>query len=168
MTNQEIRARLLSALTNYDRKQAGKRGYNPYALPQYLARLDEVMADIGRGAEMRAALVAAFTGRLADACLRAVSAAITTNDEARGGPIGYAPVVSVATRQYVRHEWIAQDEGEAICMHCGITESLFERKIIDAPMIEWDCESVKEMRRQEPVSRDASDGESVRTMLDCG
>lgn len=81
---------LIHAVTAYDRKQSSKRGYNQYALGIYFQRIDEVCADIERGADVRAAIVAGFTGRLADHCLRALSLPITTNSEAFGSGI-YQP-----------------------------------------------------------------------------
>ena len=40
---------LVMAVTEYDRKQSVKRGYNRYDLPQYFMRIDEIMADIDSG-----------------------------------------------------------------------------------------------------------------------
>lgn len=82
---------LISAVTQYDRKQSAKRGYNPYALGIYFARVDDIMRDIEAGADVRAAIVAGFTGRLADHCLRALKLPITTKEEAFGSPV-YRPV----------------------------------------------------------------------------
>lgn len=87
-----IRQTLVHAVTAFDRKQSTKRGYNIYALGQYLIRVDEVCADIDKGAETRAAIVAGFNGRLADACLRALNLPITSEDECRNGPCCYTPV----------------------------------------------------------------------------
>jgi len=74
MTTQNARLRLalVSAATQFDAKQAKKRYWNPYALPQYLARIDDVMADIEHGAPIRAALLAGFSDRLLSAMLKAV------------------------------------------------------------------------------------------------
>lgn len=48
-------------------------------------------------------------------------------------------------RTYVRHRWIAtgKDGRNAYCFVCGITEKVFEKRIENAPMIEWDCVAVK-------------------------
>lgn len=86
-----IKARLLHALTEYDRRQSKRKDYNRYAFGQYLLRLDEVMADISRGADVRQAVTAGFLGRLADACLRALGLPITTVEEARGTIRGAFP-----------------------------------------------------------------------------
>lgn len=85
-----VKDALIHAVTEYDRKQSTRRGYNPHALGQYFQRIDLICADIGSGANVRAAIVAGFTGRLADACLRAVGEPVTTDEECRGGYI-YKP-----------------------------------------------------------------------------
>lgn len=92
MNAQEIRFRLTHALTEYDRKQSKKRFYNPYALGQYLLRLDSVCEDIEQGAEPRQAILAAFNDRLLDVCLRALKLPISTNDETINASIVYNPV----------------------------------------------------------------------------
>jgi len=83
--------KLISALTQYDAKQAKRKGHNPYALGIYFQRVDDVVADIEAGADIRAEVVAGFTGRLADHCLRALGLPITTDEEQRGGYC-YKPV----------------------------------------------------------------------------
>ena len=85
--------KLISALTQYDARQAKRKGHNPYALGIYFQRVDDVMRDIESGADIRAAVVAGFTGRLADTCLRALDLPITTDAEQRGGYC-YTPVKS--------------------------------------------------------------------------
>jgi hypothetical protein len=86
-----------AAVTTYDRKEEdrarrSKRGYhNRYALGQYLLRVDEVVADVAAGSTPRAAIVAGFTGRLADTLLRAIGEPATTDAERRGGIEGYVP-----------------------------------------------------------------------------
>lgn len=59
-----IKAKLESAVTAYDRKQVGKRGYNIYALGIYLQRVDSVVADIEAGAKLADALRSGFCDRL--------------------------------------------------------------------------------------------------------
>ena len=86
MTQNQIHAALTHALTLYDQKEAKKKGYNRYALGIYFQRLEEIMADIERGADPRQAIVAGFDGRLADACCRAIGATITTKKEAHLQP----------------------------------------------------------------------------------
>lgn len=92
--SERVRAVLVHALTEYDRKQSRKRGYNPHALGIYFQRLDDICADIDAGADVRAAIVAGFSDRLVDSCLRALKLPITTNDEALYGAMVYTPVKS--------------------------------------------------------------------------
>lgn len=94
-----VRARLGLALTTYDRRQSGRRGWNPYALPQYLARADEIAADIEAGASPRAAILAGFTGTLQAACLRALGLPPATADERNGaGRLVYTPASERGSR----------------------------------------------------------------------
>lgn len=86
-----IRDTLIHAVTEYDRRESTKRGYNHNALGIYFIRVDEICADIAAGADIRAAIVAGFSGRLADACLRACGLAITSNQENKGGAWHYQP-----------------------------------------------------------------------------
>lgn len=67
-----IKSQLIHAVTEYDRRASKRRGYNPYALGQYLARIDDVCADIARGASARKALCAGLSDRLLDHCLKAI------------------------------------------------------------------------------------------------
>jgi hypothetical protein len=89
--DQTLHNKLVDAVTAYDRKQESKRGYNRYALAQYLARVQEVSADIAKGADIRAAITAGFTGRLLDACLKAVGLPKSSDSEQRGRYV-YTPV----------------------------------------------------------------------------
>lgn len=59
-----MRAILVHAVTAYDRKQSTKRDYNVYALGQYLARVNDVVADIEAGANVFDAINAGFNGPL--------------------------------------------------------------------------------------------------------
>lgn len=69
----EIRLKLFNALTEYDRKQSTKRGYNPYALGHYAKALQSVEKDMEHGApSIRIALLVNFNARLLSAMLRAV------------------------------------------------------------------------------------------------
>lgn len=80
---------LLHVVTAYDRRQSKRPGYNIYALPQYIQRVDEIMADIASGRDVRSAVIAGFNGRLVDACLRALQLPITSLEEVRGGSYIY-------------------------------------------------------------------------------
>ena len=76
--------KLSHAVTEYDRRQQGKRGYNVYALAQYLGAVNKVEDAVKSGKSLRAALVANFNGRLLDVCLKAVGEAASTSLEQRG------------------------------------------------------------------------------------
>jgi hypothetical protein len=41
--------RIVAALTEYDRKQSTRRGYNPHALALYLEALDSAETEVQRG-----------------------------------------------------------------------------------------------------------------------
>ena len=90
-TDEQIRARLVHAVTAYDRKQSTRRGYNPFALGQYLERVDMIVNDIAAGAEPRKAICAGFSDRLLDHCLKAVGESSFTPNEV-GGQWFYTPV----------------------------------------------------------------------------
>jgi hypothetical protein len=74
MTNAEIHCKLVHAVTNYDRKQSTKRGYNVYALPQYFAALDEVLKLVDAGKMWPQAISAVFNDRLEAFLLRSLPA----------------------------------------------------------------------------------------------
>jgi len=58
-----------------------------------IGRVQEVTADIGAGADVRKAIIAAFTGRLLNACLKAAGLDKPTVEESRGtGAWYYQPV----------------------------------------------------------------------------
>lgn len=50
-----------------------------------------------------------------------------------------------ATRPYVRHHWLATGPNgrNGHCFVCGIGERQWEKKIENAPMIDWDCLAVQ-------------------------
>jgi hypothetical protein len=79
-----LRSRLVNAVTEYDRKQEGKRGYNRYAIGHYLGAVDRVMEEVGKGYSVRSAINNNFTGRLADYLLRSVGETPQTRDEQIG------------------------------------------------------------------------------------
>jgi hypothetical protein len=83
-----IKNRLALAATAYDRKQSTRRHYNPYALGQYLMRIEEVIDDIDRGTPIDHALAAGFTGRLLSHLARAAGVA----PGAEPGGMVYRPV----------------------------------------------------------------------------
>ena len=96
MTKQELaklRFNLVSAVTDYDRKQSTKASYNMYALPQYLQRVSDIMEDIAAGADPRSAISAGFTGTLVSSILRKLKMSGASMDEIRGmGSMVYEPV----------------------------------------------------------------------------
>lgn len=93
MSSNTLRAAMLHAVTAYDRRQVGKRGHNPYALPQYFERIEEICADIDAGADPRAAIVAGFSGRLANAILKTCGLSrYTVDDATNGSGWAYEPV----------------------------------------------------------------------------
>ena len=80
----DTRTKLIFAATEYDRRQEARPGYNPYALPQYMRAVDNIMEYVGEGTPIRQAIVWCATGRLATALLRAVGERALTHEEARG------------------------------------------------------------------------------------
>jgi hypothetical protein len=63
---------MVHAIMIYDQQQSKKHGFNRYALPQYLARVQMVMDNIIAGADVREAIMAGFLGRLLSRILKAV------------------------------------------------------------------------------------------------
>jgi len=80
---ESIGFKLVHAVTEYDRKQEGRRGYNMYALPQYLQAAHNVTDEIIAGKTVRAAVVSNFCGRLLDVCLKAIGETKSTDAEQR-------------------------------------------------------------------------------------
>jgi hypothetical protein len=90
-----IKTALIHAATEYDRKaeaRAAKRRqpFNHYSMSHYLARIDDVVQDVAKGAKPRAAIIAGFSGSICDAMLRAIGEPRHTESE-RGGSITYRP-----------------------------------------------------------------------------
>lgn len=92
------------AVTAFDRRQEAKAASNPrayhnaYALPQYLGRVADVVADVEAGATIEAAIIAGFTpGPLRNACLKAVGGKASTQ-EAHGSLMGL-PVYQPASQR---------------------------------------------------------------------
>lgn len=69
-----LRTKLVSAVTDYDKKQSKKTSYNPHALSQYIESVDEVMKLLkkGKGISLENAIKEIFTDQLADACLKVI------------------------------------------------------------------------------------------------
>jgi hypothetical protein len=68
----KYKTKLVAVVTTYDRKQATRRGYNVYALPQYLEAINEAVDQMDAGKAPRDALVSLLSGRLLDVCLKAI------------------------------------------------------------------------------------------------
>lgn len=83
MTPKEMHARLELAVTEYDRRQSKRKGYNPYALGQYLSAVNDIGALLAIDAEPRKAILSRMKGRLADHCLKALSLPLQTAEELR-------------------------------------------------------------------------------------
>jgi hypothetical protein len=69
----DTKQRIIAALTEYDRKQSTRRGYNPHALAQYFEALDSAETEVQRGRMWEMALQGAFNDRVLDVCLRAAN-----------------------------------------------------------------------------------------------
>ena len=80
------RAKIVHALTAYDRRQAGHKGYNPYALGQYFQAVERTFEDEGvkAGEGLRGSILRNFCGKVADVCLKAVGESPATVEELRG------------------------------------------------------------------------------------
>lgn len=83
MTPEQVHTLVIHMLTQYDRKQAGKRNYNPYALAHYCRAAQEIEQDMHDGLPMRKAIVGHLCGRLLDLALKAVGESKSTNEEQR-------------------------------------------------------------------------------------
>ena len=80
-----VRARIVCALTEYDRRASKRRGHNPYALSHYFAALQSADERIADGTALRPALCRSFTDRLLDCVLKAAGLPLATRDEIRFG-----------------------------------------------------------------------------------
>ena len=85
----KLRFELITAVTDYDRKQSTKSSYSIYALPQYFARVDDILSDVESGADPRRAIAAGFIGTLQNFVLRKLKMSGSTAGEARGGGSWY-------------------------------------------------------------------------------
>ena len=69
--NDVTRIKMVNALTDYDRKQSVKRGYNPYALGHYFEALEYIGKCVDSGHSLEDAIWDAFTGPLLTVALKA-------------------------------------------------------------------------------------------------
>ena len=81
--NELTHARIVNALTTYDRKASTRKFHNPYALGQYFQALENAEDQVKEGATLREALVANFCGRLLDVVLRSAGEPVSTKQECR-------------------------------------------------------------------------------------
>lgn len=72
-----IRDKLVSAVTQYDMRQAKRKGHNIYALGHYFKAIDNVESDVDNGASLARALYDNFSDRLLSAVERAVGLPLT-------------------------------------------------------------------------------------------
>jgi hypothetical protein len=61
---EQLELRLTNAVTNYDRRESTKRGYNHYSLAQYLAAVGEVIGEVRQGVPIETALSHFFCDRI--------------------------------------------------------------------------------------------------------
>lgn len=80
---QPLHFKLVHTLTEYDRKQSGKRGYNPYALAHYLGAVQRFDELVKEGKPTRQALCECFCGRLLDLALKTAGEQKSTDAEQR-------------------------------------------------------------------------------------
>jgi hypothetical protein len=89
----KLRVRLVNAITEYDKRQADKKFYNPYALGLYfkaLARLEKYLA---AGYDLRVSLLNTFNGRLLDLMLKTCNLPKSTKAETFVGGFEQLPEI---------------------------------------------------------------------------
>ena len=80
----DIRTRLVHAVTRYDRQQAMRsKSYSMYALGIYLGAVTQVLDETAEGNPLRVSLVRNFNGRLLDVVLKACGLPKSTREEQR-------------------------------------------------------------------------------------
>lgn len=79
-----IEHKLTHALTEYDRKQSSRRGYNHYALARYMRLATDVAQAIDKGEHPRNAARSRCCDRLLAVVLRSLGESAPTTEEARG------------------------------------------------------------------------------------
>lgn len=94
----DLRKKLLNAVTEYDRQQSTKSGYNHYALGHYCAAVTKVVRYVEEhGYPVRLSILNCFCGRLLDRVLKAVGEKRHTKDEAYVG--GFEKLPSLPTEE---------------------------------------------------------------------
>lgn len=89
-----MREKLVSAVTAWDRKQSTKRFYNPHGLGIMLTVVELVADDIDAGADPRRAIMAGFNDRLLDHVLRSVGLQTATTQEHHSLPMTYQSIAN--------------------------------------------------------------------------
>ena len=111
----KLRFQLVTAVTDYDRKQSTKPSYNIYALPQYCARIDEILSDVEAGTDPRSAIAAGFTGTLLNFVFRRLKMGNASRKEVMGGGEWYYTPVS-KKNPVLRHKGESSREFISRCM----------------------------------------------------
>lgn len=93
-----LRPQLLAVLTDFDKRQARKPGYNRYALGHYCAALQRVADDVRAGMDVRASLANQFCGRLADLLI----ACADDYQRRAAAPVVAAPIAPAPAPQPVK------------------------------------------------------------------
>ena len=91
----EQRATILNAVTEWDRKQSTKPGYNIYALAHYCKAIQRVALYAEKGYPLRASVITCFKDRLCDHILKALKIEKMTKEEAKWGLDNKLPYLEV-------------------------------------------------------------------------
>ena len=66
-----LKDKLISAATQFDERNSKRKGWNPYALPQYFAAIDSICEEIEKGLDVRSAIGNFTNDRFQDVLLKA-------------------------------------------------------------------------------------------------
>jgi len=66
-----LKDKLISAATRFDKKNFKRAGWNPYALPQYFAAIDSICEEIEKGRSVQSAIGKFTDDRFQDILLKA-------------------------------------------------------------------------------------------------
>ena len=72
MAQSQLLGVMIHAVTRFDRRRVNRKGYNSYALAQYMRAADAAYALYNKGATVDRAIGECFNDRLHDAVLKAV------------------------------------------------------------------------------------------------
>jgi hypothetical protein len=76
-----MRNNLIHAVTMFDMRNKHKPDYNPYALSQYIATIDDALDDLKAGEQAREAFTKRFNGQLLDIVLKTAGLSKATKEE---------------------------------------------------------------------------------------